>query len=218
MGNARHAIELLEKSLTQIRSAGNMRATCFCAINLGECCLQVGQHQRAIELFDEAITLSRRLGDKRVECSALACLGNAFATSSDLQRAISVYEEVLQILDSMGLPQLEATVLGDLGNVHQRQGNYGRSVELFRKQLAVYQDHDGPSGEAGARRNLADALIELAQHEEAVLESKHAISLCKQIHDELGECNALGTLGRAYRYSGAVTNAIEAHNQQLAME
>src|SRR5437870_478760 len=67
------------------------------------------------------------------------------------------------------------------------------------------------------RRGLADVLIDLGQNKEAIIECGRALLVSKQSGDRLGECNALGTLGRAYRYSGAVTKAMEAYDQELAI-
>jgi len=138
-----------------------------------EVLVAIGQARRpgvvsAFARLEECEVRARELGASHLLLRTLSELGRSVGIQGDSLRAIELFQAAVQLARERGDVQAEAQNLTNLGFVFGERTEPVPYARYTREALALHASFDDPSGEASARCNLAGALMQLGDVDEAM--------------------------------------------------
>ena len=173
----------------------------------------------AIELYNTLIGLGRyddalRLFYERLEKPT------HFRLSASRQRAElleMLFPDGLDQLPHMSKPRDQAFTLNALALAYKLSGQPGRAVPLYRKYSAILdKEHDRKNLETRFE-NLSSALQTSGALRESEGAARQALSISRELLDELDEAGSLNYLGLTLAARGAATEAAASLQRSLRM-
>jgi tetratricopeptide (TPR) repeat protein len=136
-GNAKGAIESLERALAITRELGDTAREGDVVGNLGMALLAVRQPERARELFERALDHARTNNDRFAEKVALERLGIASWNLRAFRGAFGFFDQALVLARQLGDRQQEANLLWHQGIQHAELGERERAITRAEESVAL---------------------------------------------------------------------------------
>jgi len=108
-------------------------------------------------------------------------MGECYAALGERSRAIELYEEVLNSFKIIGDLRGVSSTLNSLGRAYQQAEKIDPAIEFYKEAAKIARDTSDQSAEAEAFFNLALALDQLGDREEAVSQGKLALKLYEEL-------------------------------------
>jgi tetratricopeptide (TPR) repeat protein len=154
----------------------------------GDCKLAISQYEEAIRILTPLIDGARSAEARPRLAGALAAKGECLLSEGDLARAREMYEraqdvrrrQAAEVKDDASRRNLSVGQL-DLANVLLLQGQRPEAIDLMHQAVAIRRELlQAQPTQARTRRDLARALIDLAQAEHADGQSNAATRSAKE--------------------------------------
>ncbi|MGW0516354.1 BTAD domain-containing putative transcriptional regulator [Crossiella sp. NPDC003009] len=138
---------------------------------------------------------------------ARGCGGEAVATAeAGLAAATAAHDR-----------QAQAGMHALLGQFQTRLGGFRAAAEHQRKALELYRSLRDPRGQAAALDGLGLAHHRLGQAQTAAEQLARSLVLYREAGDQAGEASALNNLGAVHQQLGRFAEAIQLHEQAVAL-
>ncbi|MGN9909261.1 BTAD domain-containing putative transcriptional regulator [Phytohabitans sp. LJ34] len=153
-GDAAGALARYERSLDDLRRAGDTIAEAHVLTNIAQVKVEAEEYEEAERLLGTALEIARKLQAKRVVAQALYRLGETYHHQGQYTRAASAFESVLEIVDATGDRVGAAFARYGLGLVKVRLGEIGQAESSLRAAQLM-------AAEAGESLLVAQVLLAL---------------------------------------------------------
>ncbi|MEU6678570.1 tetratricopeptide repeat protein [Streptomyces sp. NPDC046925] len=190
------------------------------AAAMAEFLRQRGPWDRGIALHDRAVASARASGDALGQARALFNKANLhfrraerlpdYEAVDELLRAVlALCDETSRHPSPRADPEtariIEAEAHSLRGHAKWMTDDAGTEDQI-RVALSAFRAAKDQLGEADVCKQLSD-LLRMTRPEEAEALAKRAVELCSEMHDELGETNALDSLGLVELFKGEAASA-----------
>ncbi|KAJ8005446.1 hypothetical protein DPEC_G00146730 [Dallia pectoralis] len=191
------AAESLQRAGECYRVAGKMDSAATAFKDAGSYMLQSNDFTMddIITVLTDSLELCNQIKEPKSLGKLYNDLGLSFSQLRLFQEAAMCYERALALVSTK--PSRQAVILQNLGAVHNTLSQYRQALDYHRKAASLH-------GSLGCRRaqgrcfaNLAIALSQLGEHEEAAENYLHALQAFRDTEDYNGQCQACEGLGEA---------------------
>ncbi|MFB7494377.1 BTAD domain-containing putative transcriptional regulator [Streptomyces sp. NPDC056161] len=166
-------------------------------------------YRLASACFHQAVELARELGHRSGEVASSLNAALAGLRAGDPDTAVATCESALAVARGMNDAPGTGFALYVLGLAHHAQGLYEAAVERFTACVEHCLTAGIRDREAHARFRLADTLLALGRHEDALAQAGQALLRCEELGVARDQAHALMVLGRALAASGRTAEAVE---------
>jgi tetratricopeptide (TPR) repeat protein/DNA-binding CsgD family transcriptional regulator len=170
-----------DKALKVYQEIGDKRGQIVMLGSFGSYYLDQRQVTQAKRLLKECLLLSREIGSKDYETEALAALANIDINRGKFDAAEKLYRNALTIASECSDPLRVVTVLLGLGNLFQRQNQIDQAIPFLERAIIVAKEIHASRHEQEAHQILTEALEAKGDFEGALMHSKLASSIEKEI-------------------------------------
>ncbi|UQS22756.1 tetratricopeptide repeat protein [Amycolatopsis thermalba] len=206
LGSALLGVDEFEQAETAFRRAlqlsrelGDDLGQAVALHNAGHAAFLRGYLARAGRLFTEGLELFTRLEHRLGRCKAYLHLGDIEWRQGRARAASLCYRHALAI-------ERHPDVLAKLAAFHHETGEPDVAVEYGREALRLHREARHERAACGDLLVLAEALHDLAEHEEAMSCAREATSLAES-------CGDLRTKAAALELTGVCAEALEARGR-----
>jgi DNA-binding SARP family transcriptional activator len=148
--------------------------------NLGVVLLQFGRVDEALARHREALEVGRSLGDAVRHARALITLGNTVLDLGRTAEAEAHYREAIEVSRAAGARWAEANAHHSLGLLNTATRRHAEAARWLRAALPMYHEVGELCGESACLTDLAGALLELGEHEQALTSARSALGLAAE--------------------------------------
>ncbi|NKQ36203.1 MAG: tetratricopeptide repeat protein [Chloroflexi bacterium] len=167
--------------------------------------------RRAVQqrrLLREPVYLSRTLND----------LGIVLTNAGRYDEAAKIYKEATAVLAYVNDESDKSLVLLNLGVLYYRQGKWAEAEMAFRRIDTLALAHAGEiKSQALTLNNLGNVLLKNGKADEAIECLREAISLWREMRDEINLANSLGTVAELLAVHKDQTEAVTYYEEAIAI-
>ncbi|XP_028836678.1 tetratricopeptide repeat protein 24 isoform X2 [Denticeps clupeoides] len=191
------AAQNFQRAGESYRVAGRLDSAAMALKEAGSHMLQSGSFTAddIITVFTECLELSVNIKDQNTLCKLYTDLGLSFSQLKLFPEAAECYEQALPLACSK--PRRLAVVLQNLGAVHNTLSQYEQALDFHREAAALHGSLGSRRAQGRCFSNLAFALSQLENLEEAGENYLHSLQAFKDTEDFMGQwqaCEGLGTI------------------------
>ena len=151
--------------------------------NLGMIRIRQFRYDEAIPLFTRAQEGFEKMDAKLYAAITLGNIAICASRLGDFEKASAAYSKVVEVQEREGAkPYLEAS-LGEIGNIYILQSDFGKAVPYYQRALALALEIGATSNASKWAGNLAVALSNLRQWDQAEEFNERARELKELIKD-----------------------------------
>lgn len=177
--------------------------------SLAEIFVKQGRFAEGADLFLESARLSNEFGDAETKAYSLGARGDALRSLERWQEAYECHLEAAEAFKDAGDNSMVALNSILVGKILARWSRLSEAVEKFTEAYNYYQLSGHALKAAHAKDELADALAELGELDEAIAHRKDVIEICTHLEEEVSRVlNQIG-LGQLYIEKGNYQAAIQ---------
>eukprot|EP00063_Salmo_salar_P041701 XP_014016536.1 PREDICTED: tetratricopeptide repeat protein 24-like [Salmo salar] len=148
-----------------------------------------------ITVLTDCLELSDNIKDPELLGKVYNDLGLSFSQLKLFQEAAGCYERALPLASTR--PSMLAVVLQNLGAVHNTLSQYRQALDYHRQAASLHGSLGSRRAQGRCFSNLAFALSQLGEHEEAAENYLHALQAFKDTDDYKGQWQTCECLGEA---------------------
>ena len=211
-GQLTDAVENYGRALEILRANRDERVLASLLINSGIVNWELGRLRTAADILNEALELSPD------NPAVLFNLGGVHLDLGPLSASLAHASRALEIAEARDLLVGRILALNAIVEVLQLRGDYERAEEFVvtgRRARRHRSARPRPPG-ARARRRRAPGVGGRPLDRAFTIATK-AVELAKEAHSEKDEGDGYDTLGEIHRARGDIDEAMNAHNEALAM-
>jgi tetratricopeptide (TPR) repeat protein len=175
LGRLDEAAAAFEEANSISEQIGFRRGVAISKANLGTVRIRQNRFDEALNILDETRRIFESLGEPGNVAAVWHQIGIVFKKAGQFEQAERAYRQSLAIAVQQKDLGDEAATLNELGTLYHRMGRLEESVKCYRQAADIYARLQDRNREGNVRSNLALALIETAQYDEARRELKRAI-------------------------------------------
>ncbi|XP_062393639.1 tetratricopeptide repeat protein 24 [Sardina pilchardus] len=189
------AAEVFQRAAESYRVAGRLDSAAVALKQASTHMLQSGSFssEDVIGVLSQCLELSVSLTDQHTLGKLYNELGLSFSQLKLFGEAAECYEQALPLVRSK--PRRLAVVLQNLGAVHNTLGQYQQALDYHREAAALHGSQGSRRAQGRCFSNLAFALTQLGELEEAGESYLHALQAFKDTEDHMGQWQACEGLG-----------------------
>ena len=216
-GDLRPAVATLTQALELCRHVGNRLVEASALDHLGVVQRATGDYLAAMASHEQALALHRSLGNRNGEAIALNQLGIAKQATGDYPGATACHERALELYRSLGKRFGEAVALNGLGVLQRAAGDFVGAVARHRRALELHRSLGNRFGEAAALNDLGVVQLLTGDYDAAGASLARALELYRGLGARVGQAEVLNARGDVCLAAGAVAQALDQHEQALAI-
>ena len=188
----------LDRSLEAYRALGSEGGQARVLLNRGIVYHERGSYDEATRTYEEALELAKRVGEKDVVANATNNLAVLATIRGDLDGAVERYERSLEMFEEAGNTRGLARTHQNLGMVHADRQDWKAAMTSYDQGLNTAEKNQQLDVVANIHLARAELLLELEDTSLVALCCAHALDICRQTGDRLGEADAYRLLGRLF--------------------
>lgn len=196
-GQMRESVVLFERSIPQLERARNPRLLVNAHSNLGYSLLRLGEMSRAEDVLRQALTQARECEAPLIAASTLETLGDLHFLRGDFAAAQSMLQESIANLRGLRVGFNHAMALLTQGRGLLLAAQPTQAADAFRESLGICTRMGDPRGRAAAQLGLIEALLALAQVNEAR-------TMLEETKAEVERVDTLNLMGHLREVTGQV--------------
>jgi class 3 adenylate cyclase/tetratricopeptide (TPR) repeat protein len=179
-GDLDRAREYLLKSLTTAKKIQNANLLASTLGNLGHLSLLAGAWGDAIGYLEESLQVATGSGSKDQVTEALCWLSDAWLRVDNVEGADQYAEQAMAVVSGLGSHSASALAARTLAAVRRRQGRFAEALDGLSRSLEQFSDlrNRMEIGRTLLLRGYTRA--DMGQMEEAINDSRQAISMFEQ--------------------------------------
>jgi predicted ATPase/transcriptional regulator with XRE-family HTH domain len=199
LGQHEQARELLQKSLTLLRSGTEEAALADTLAYLGYMKYRLGEFEEASQYTQESLILNRRLGNQVGVVFCLSTLTYICLAHEEYEKAYRLSQESLTISRDVGDPRGTAHCLITFSAPASLLGRYAEAKQRAQESLEISQELNDRWGVGRALRRLGLISLDLGEAGQAELLLRQSVSQFREIGDRPLMAVTLIELGNATR-------------------
>jgi CHAT domain-containing protein/tetratricopeptide (TPR) repeat protein len=217
LGEARPAVEALERALALWKAAGDRRRQAETLNQRGLAQWATADGPGALASLQEALSLWASLGDDAAAAPAFNNVGLVDLATGEPRRALEAFERALSLFRAGGDRARAATVLNNLGEIYDLLGEPERALASYEQALELFRALGRLPGEAEALNSLGVLNDHLGEPQRALEQYRQALDLFRRLGDRRREAATLYNLGGIYQELGEGERARELVDQALPL-
>lgn len=192
------AMQSLQEALTLAREMDNKELIANASNNLGAVYGILADYAAAADLITESIETYRQQGDALGEAAALSNFALISSLNNDYEQAIELYQEALNHFHAANSKLNIARSTLNIGGIYLKQKKPDLALSHSRKALALFESMSYVGSIGIAKHNIAMALIQKGETEEAQCVLLECLRLAEETGDKFLDCSVSLNLGRAW--------------------
>lgn len=193
------AVQILE----QVEGEYAQRLTGLVLNALGLVAHDQGRFAEACEYLERSVAIARAVKRTYPLSERLMDLGNLYRSNGMYEDALAAYEEAISLLPASEYPLDRLQIQYCVGVLHFDQGDYAKAEQTFRGlDWAFLRDTLNLTRQAWLTTSLGNSVLYQRRYEEAAEVLRQAVTLWKELGDDLELANATGGLGEAFAGMG----------------
>lgn len=150
--------------------------------------------------FQEAAKIFIELDSLRWLAYVYNAYGLLERANENWEKAIGYYHQSYRLLDSTGYREMASIPLNNIGDIYLKQKKYAEALDTFRKTLMLVTQLNHPREMAIAYLNIGQALRELRQKDQAILNLHRGLTLARKEGFRRIETLGLKDLADTYKF------------------
>jgi tetratricopeptide (TPR) repeat protein len=211
------AAERLRRVLPVLREAGDLRTQAYVLRGMGTLHLELGRPGEAVGCFAEALELARRTDYRYAQAQILRWLATTRMEQDRPDEAMALAAECMDVFRQLGSRVGQAIALLLQGQLDVRQGRPGPARAVLTHALEIAQELGDVATEAQALHELSRLCLAEAQHAQAIVDARLALSILEPTGRPLMIARALATLGDAHEAVGDREEARSCRDRALRL-
>ena len=207
VGRREDALDQYEEVADRCKALGKTVDLVRVWLEMGNCYLQLEQFPTARRYYQKVIRYSVNIKSaQEYHVLALCYLGSAHLGMGEPEEAVRSYREALQSVDGASNPALWGHIAAGLAGAYRRAGKPELARDFSRQALTRLEAAKSPDA-LGAQQNLALALMDLGNWEEAYALLHRTLSSYKLMDRPAAQANVMDDLVRYHLHKGDVDRA-----------
>ena len=206
-----------ERALQISDKQGNHRGRAVMLIGLGIAHYISGRFDDALNFLTEARDLLNEIGDSKGTIRALANLGMVYERVGRFSDSMVAIRGVLDRSAEIGNIRVEAQQWGNLAVLHQTIGENENALRCGEQAILKSGGEEQSEVRARVKRVTGEARIGLGNLPLAFQDLREALELSIKLRLVGNQIYVHNSLGLAYRSAECWEEAIESHNEALAL-
>jgi CHAT domain-containing protein len=223
-GNYAKALEMLLKCLKlserRLESGKDWSFLATVLINIGGVFTFQGNFEqglaycrRAIDVTDKAIMMGDTNG-KLLKANALQIIGSTYRQHDENILAMEYFQKSLKLTEEFGetlvIPKdrLISSIKVEIGNIFAAKNNAIQAIENYREALQFAENSKDKTKVPYPLWSLAKIYLSQGNYQEALAFATRAVNAAEAIGQFQYQCDALVTVGEAYRHLGQSEDAL----------
>ncbi|MEV8313743.1 BTAD domain-containing putative transcriptional regulator [Streptomyces sp. NPDC059900] len=186
---------------------GDVRGRAAAFAGLGSARREAGRLRDAQDTLVRAVEGFRRLKDDPGIGLSCRYAGSVQLELGDFDASRSFLDESLRAYRRLGSRRGESLTLRSIGLVHRALGEYAQAEELSGRAVDLLSTLGDPLMLAYAMQARAKSRIRLGRSDEAAVEIRSVLDVCRGHRDRFGEALGLRTLGECELAAGRLDTA-----------
>ncbi|MEU6674426.1 BTAD domain-containing putative transcriptional regulator [Streptomyces sp. NPDC046925] len=186
---------------------GDVRGRAAAFAGLGSARREAGRLRDAQDTLVRAVEGFRRLKDDPGIGLSCRYLGSVQLELGDFDASRSFLDESLRAYRRLGSRRGESLTLRSIGLVHRALGEYAQAEEFSGRAVDLLSTLGDPLMLAYAMQARAKSRIRLGRSDEAAVEIRSVLDVCRGHRDRFGEALGLRTLGECELAAGRLDTA-----------
>jgi tetratricopeptide (TPR) repeat protein len=175
----------------------------ICLNNIGNVYLATARYDDALTYFQQALQVVEKLNLTGEIPGVLANVGEASLRLGQYDPALNSYERALELARKAGDKQFISIASYGMGTVFEHQGRYGAAVSARGDALKSYRElQDRSALMAQMLTGYGHTLVLVGRNEDAKKILEEAVSLAREIKNDLYIAQALAFEGQGALYAG----------------
>jgi CHAT domain-containing protein/Tfp pilus assembly protein PilF len=171
------AEQIFGRVLSEATRANDQYTRATALINLAFCRSQHSRFENAAEFGEQAVAAAEKAQAKRLLSAALLNLGLSYSRLGQFESALERLRRSSELAESVQDPALLMNSIGEQGNLFMFQGEPAKAAEPYRRSFDIAKRTGSNPVAAMWAGNLARALIDVSQWDEAERWNNVAIEL-----------------------------------------
>lgn len=212
------AFECFQKGLAIAQKIGKRELECHFLVGIGNFHRIHGNYEESMDNFQQGLILSKEIDARLSECIFLHFIALAYSHDKNLYQEKQHYQQSLSIALELGNLQWQANNFNNLISTSIKLGDYLIAIQYAYQALDLAQETGDRYVEAWTRLNLASALIELLDREQAQENLNLAMEIfSKQLGNLDGEAHVCFAFARFYKRQANYSEALIYCNQAISI-
>ncbi len=187
----------------------------FAWLNIGWCCVYLGQNEEAREAFEKSLELYGDMDDSTGRTKVLTALGVLNHNTARFEKALDFYTQSLDEARRNGLRDLEAATLNNIGEVCSDLGNYKEALDYFLKAYDIVSGATGAELRSNILLNVGNAFVRIENFILADEFTRKALEIAQSGPEKLVLASCWDVLGRIEWAQGRTKSAEEYFRKSL---
>ncbi len=218
LGDIPKALDYYQRSLRIYEDIEDNRGIANALNNIGLIYKNQGDYQKALDYFGKSFKMREEIGEKRGIASSLTNIGITYKAQGDYRRALEYYEESLKISEELMDKGGIARVLNNIGGIYSVQGEYSKALKYYQQSLEIKKEIGDKKAITKSQINIGSVYQKLQEYQKAILECGKALQLAQELGAIAYQKESCKCLYDAYKAIGNGNQALEYHEQMLALD
>jgi CHAT domain-containing protein len=188
------------------------------ALSAGNALNVSGAYKEAALRYAEAREMFRACGDRAGEAAAANDQASVLYALGEFEESLRLWNEARVLFEASGNHEWPARIALRIGNLYLGIGDWQRTLDYYEQARALYDAAGQRDGEAFLLLSIGCVHYRrLEDHQRALEYFARALTVTREIGDQVQEVNVLDWTGIVQRSLGDVSSAKESFRQALEL-
>jgi tetratricopeptide (TPR) repeat protein len=209
-GRNQESLDVMERVLEADRQNNDLEAVIGDITNITAILKDLGDYKRGRAYLQEAIQIAETIESTSKVVYLEHILGSIYRLMGDTDNALAHHRKAAAISEENRLWVQHGFNLSSVANILWQQGRTEEAIQTYEKAVRILRRTRHAEGLSHSLRTLADILVGLHRHSEALPHLEEAADLCALMEDRQTEAQLWSSIGDAHQQDGAYPDAMAA--------
>ncbi|UCD25025.1 MAG: tetratricopeptide repeat protein, partial [Gemmatimonadota bacterium] len=209
-GHNEESLEIMEQVLAADRSNNDLEAVVGDMTNITAVLKDLGDYERALTYLDEAVQIAQATNSTSKVVYLEHLLSTIYRLIGDLESALVHLRKSASVSEGSRLWVQHGFNLSSIAHVQWQQGKTEEAIQTYETAIRMLRRTRHAEGLSHSLRTLADILVGLHRHGEALPHLEEAAELCALMEDRQTEAQLWSGIGEVHEAAGDYPEAMAA--------
>jgi tetratricopeptide (TPR) repeat protein len=216
-GRNEEALDVMERVLAADRSNNDLEAVIGDITNITTVLKDLGDFERGRAYLNEAIQIAETTKSTSKVVYLEHILGSMYRLMGDGESALEHHRRAASVSESSRLWVQNGFNLSSVAHILWQQGRTEEAIQTYDKAVRMLRRTRHAEGLSHSLRTLADILLGLQRHEEALPHLEEAAELCHLMEDRQTEAQLWSRIGEVHEKAANYPEAMAAWGKGRAL-
>jgi tetratricopeptide (TPR) repeat protein/class 3 adenylate cyclase len=209
-GRNQESLQVMERVLAADRKNNDLAAVIGDISNITAVLKDLGDYKRGKTYLNEAIQIAETIESTSKVAYLEHILGTVYRMMGETKSALEHHRRAAAVSESNRLWVQHGFNLSSVANIEWQQGNTEEAIQTYERAVRMLRRTRHAEGLSHSLRTLADILVGLQRHGEALPHLREAAELCATMEDRQTEAQLWLSIGEVHEQAGDYPEAMTA--------